>query len=428
MREDPPICCQKGKFLLQNTILVECQSRFMSQTPGFCTQTSQRACYIRFEKNKFMKPSLFTQVLLIAFFSSFACHCSLLNAQALRIPDGVNLTKKAGQRLGVTDVEVTWNAPAVRGRQGKIWGTEVAHYGFKILGFGSNVFSPWRAGANECTTISFSTDVTINDKKLPAGKYAFFIALGADSSTLIFNKNVNAWGSYFYDPAMDVLRVNTRQVKDHTFNERLNYVFEANAPDQMELSLQWENWKIPMLIGVDLQKTTLASIQSQMSGAIGFDPASLEAAAKWCLTHETNYEQALNWIETAVSPALGGIERFEAIAIKAGLLEKLGRVREADILIEDGLSMAKTVEVHNYGRQLLAQKKTDKALEIFEYNFKKNQGAWPTHVGMMRALSAKGRFPEALEHAKEALKQAQNDNGVSMLKEAIMKLEKGQSI
>ncbi len=375
-----------------------------------------------------MKPSLFTQVLLIAFFSSFACHCSLLNAQALRIPDGVNLTKKAGQRLGVTDVEVTWNAPAVRGRQGKIWGTEVAHYGFKILGFGSNVFSPWRAGANECTTISFSTDVTINDKKLPAGKYAFFIALGADSSTLIFNKNVNAWGSYFYDPAMDVLRVNIRQVKDHTFNERLNYVFEANAPDQMELSLQWENWKIPMLIGVDLQKTTLASIQSQMSGAIGFDPASLEAAAKWCLTHETNYEQALNWIETAVSPALGGIERFEAIAIKAGLLEKLGRVREADILIEDGLSMAKTVEVHNYGRQLLAQKKTDKALEIFEYNFKKNQGAWPTHVGMMRALSAKGRFPEALEHAKEALKQAQNDNGVSMLKEAIMKLEKGQSI
>ncbi len=375
-----------------------------------------------------MKPSLINQVLLIAFFSSFACHCSLLNAQALRIPDGVNLTKKAGQRLGVTDVEVTWNAPAVRGRQGKIWGTEVAHYGFKILGFGSNVFSPWRAGANECTTISFSTDVTINDKKLPAGKYAFFIALGADSSTLIFNKNVNAWGSYFYDPAMDVLRVNIRQVKDHTFNERLNYVFEANAPDQMELSLQWENWKIPMLIGVDLQKTTLASIQSQMSGAIGFDPASLEAAAKWCLTHETNDEQALNWIETAVSPARGGIERFEAIAIKAGLLEKLGRVREADILIEDGLSMAKTVEVHNYGRQLLAQKKTDKALEIFEYNFKKNQGAWPTHVGMMRALSAKGRFPEALEHAKEALKQAQNDNGVSMLKEAIMKLEKGQSI
>lgn len=375
-----------------------------------------------------MKPSLSIQILLIYLLFSTIGIGSVANAQALRIPDGVNLTKKAGQRLGVTDVEVNWNAPAVRGRQGQIWGTEVAHYGFKILGFGSNGFSPWRAGANECTTLSFSTEVTINGKKLPAGKYAFFIALGADSSTLIFNKNVNAWGSYFYDPAMDVLRVSTRQAKDQPFNERLDFVFQEVSPDQMELSLQWENWKIPMIIGVDLQKTNLASIQSQMSGAIGFDPASLEAAAKWCLTHETNYEQALNWIETAVSPALGGIEKFEAIAIKAGLLEKLGRVREADILIEDGLSSAKTVEVHNYGRQLLAQKKTDKALEIFEYNYKKNQGAWPTHVGMMRGLSAAGRLSEALEHAKAALKQAPNDSGVNMLKEAIMKLEKGQAL
>ena len=36
----------------------------------------------------------------------------------------------------------------------------------------------------------------------------------------------------------------------------------------MELSLLWENWKIPMTIGVDLNATTLASIQSQMSGAM----------------------------------------------------------------------------------------------------------------------------------------------------------------
>jgi hypothetical protein len=36
-----------------------------------------------------------------------------------------------------------------------------------------------------------------------------------------------------------------------------------------------------------------------MSGAIGFDPASLEAAAQWCVANDTNYTEALNWINTA---------------------------------------------------------------------------------------------------------------------------------
>ena len=351
-----------------------------------------------------------------------------VNAQLLRIPDGINLSRKTAQKIGVTEVEVNYNSPAVRGRTGQIWGTEIAHYGFKVLGYGSEVASPWRAGANECTTISFSTAVTINGKSLDAGKYAFFIALEADSVTLIFNKNTGEWGSYFYNASLDALRVSSRQLKNQSFTERLSYVFEAKSEDQMELSLLWENWKIPMTIGVDLNATTLASIQSQMSGAMGFDPASLEAAARWCLTHEVNYTQALTWIETAVSPALGGIERFEAIAIRAGLLEKMGREQEAATVVNTALQNAKPAEVHNYGRQLLAQNKVDKAMEIFQFNFTKNDGAWPTHAGMMRGLSAQGKLKEALEHAREALKQAPGEANIRILKEAIMKLEKGQAL
>lgn len=349
-------------------------------------------------------------------------------AQMLRIPDGVNLHKSASQRIGVTDVQVTWNAPSVRDRVGRIWGSEVAYFGFKELGFGSYVPSPWRAGANECTTLSFSTDVTINGKSLAAGKYALFIALDKDSSTLIFNKNINEWGSYFYDKDQDVLRVVTYQRKDQPMQELLKYEFNQVAENELELYLAWEHWQIPMRIGVDLKKTTLASIRSQMSGAMGFDVASLEAAARWCLTKEINYEQALTWIETATSPALGGIERFEAIAIRAGLLEKLGRGTEADQVISTALPKAKSFELHNYGRQLLAQNKVEKAFEVFEYNFKKHEGQWPTHVGMMRALSAKGQLKEALDHARLALEQAPNDMNKNVLREAILKLEKNQAL
>jgi tetratricopeptide (TPR) repeat protein len=62
--------------------------------------------------------------------------------------------------------------------------------------------------------------------------------------------------------------------------------------------------------------------------------------------------------------------------------------------------------LHNYGRQLLNQKKLPEAFEVFQKNFTKHKGAWPTNVGMMRIYSAMGDYKKALEHAKAALPQA----------------------
>jgi hypothetical protein len=135
------------------------------------------------------------------------------SAQALRIPDNTNFVSSAGRKIGVTEVLINWNAPGVKGRVGKIWGTDIVPYGYTVLGFGSAVASPWRAGADECTTISFSTDVIINNVPLQAGKYAFFIAVYPDSCTLIFNKNTDAWGAYFYNKDLDVVQITTKQQK-----------------------------------------------------------------------------------------------------------------------------------------------------------------------------------------------------------------------
>jgi len=60
----------------------------------------------------------------------------------------------------------------------KIWG-QLAHYGFSDLAYGTSKAGPWRAAANENTTIEFSSDVTIEGKPLSKGKYGFFIALFA---------------------------------------------------------------------------------------------------------------------------------------------------------------------------------------------------------------------------------------------------------
>jgi len=351
-------------------------------------------------------------------------------AQMLQLPDaGVNHKSMAGRVVGVTNIEIHWNSPGVKGRDGQIWGTSVAPYGFTVLGYGSNGISPWRAGANESTTISFSTDVTINGKALPAGKYGFFIALYPDSCTLIFNKNTSGWGSYFYKSELDVMRVTARQQKNlKESKERLEYTFSNQTDRSVEVALEWERWRIPFNVEVDLLNTTLTSIRTQLSGAMGFDPPGLEAGAAWCLQNNTNLEEALGWINVVVDPNLGRVNSFQALSTKAGLLGKLNRKDEADKIMQSALENATVMEMHSYGRQLLSEKRVKEAMEVFQKNYKKYKGAWPTNGGLMRGYSAMGDLKKALEYARVALTQAPNDESKKVIEQAIKTLESGKPL
>src|SRR4051812_47906032 len=125
-------------------------------------------------------------------------------------PSGGNKKASVSEMIGITDVVIHYDRPGVKGREGKIYGTSIVHNGFIDLGFEGK--APWRAGANENTTIEFSTDVKIEGKDLATGKYGFFIAYDANECTIIFSRNSSSWGSYYYDPAEDALRVNVKPV------------------------------------------------------------------------------------------------------------------------------------------------------------------------------------------------------------------------
>ena len=351
------------------------------------------------------------------------------NAQALRIPQSTNFTCNAGRRVGVTDIQIKWNAPGVKDRESKIWGTNVAYYGFQVLGFGSEMESPWRAGADESTVISFSTDVTINGKKLPAGQYGFFIALYPDSCVLIFNKNVDGWGSYFYRTELDVLRVTTIQQKNQpNLQERLAYNFYNQTDASIEIALEWEHWKIPFTVGIDAKSTTLEYIKSQMTGALGFDPPSLEQAAQWCLNQNVYLDGALQWINTATAPQFVGAPSFKALSVKSGILELQGKTAEAASIMEKAVENGTVTELHAYGRQLLGRKKTKEAMAVFEKNHKKHQGAWPTNAGLMRGYSAMGDLKSAIKYGKMALDQAPDALNKDFLTRMITQLEQGKAI
>ena len=121
--------------------------------------------------------------------------------QLTTVNDGNNKKASVSEHIGMAKVTITYDRPGVKGREGKIWNTSVAHYGLKDLGFGTSTAAPWRAGANENTTISFSENVKVEGKDLVAGTYGFHIILGEEQDVLIFSHRNNSWGSFYYNPA-----------------------------------------------------------------------------------------------------------------------------------------------------------------------------------------------------------------------------------
>ncbi len=363
-------------------------------------------------------------LLAILFFGN-----NIAEAQALKLPNSTNPKSRAGITIGTTDIDINWNAPGVKGREGKIWGTNVANYGFINLGFGSAKESPWRAGADENTTFSFSTDVTIEGKKLVAGTYGFAIAVYPDSCVLIFSTNSSGWGTYFYKPEEDALRVTVRQQKNlPQSREWLAYTFSEPTDRSVVIALEWERWRIPFKVGTDFVATSLASIKRQMSGGLGFDPPSLQAAAQWCVANDVNYEEALFWINSATEPNLGGVQTFPALTTKAAILRKLGKTAEADKTMSLAYEKATVLEFHGYGRQLISQGKNKEALAAFELNYKRNGDTWPTHVGLARGYSAVGDLKKALEHARKALNQAPDELNRTSLQTMVKTLEEGKAL
>ncbi len=273
-------------------------------------------------------------------------------AQVLKPAFGGSKKARVSELVGITDITIDYFRPAVNGREGKIWGN-VVHYGFADLGFGTTKEAPWRAGANENTTIEFSSDVFIEGKALPAGKYGFFIAMGNEKATIIFSKNNTAWGSFYYDKTADALRAEVPVVKTNTLAERLTYEFSDQGEESAVLSLVWEKIKVPFTIRTDMKKQQLEGYRKAMtSGKFYIFWQNMQEAANFCLVNNMNLEEGLAWSDRSINDFFGE-RNFLTLSTYAGLLEKLNRKSEADSVMKLALPMASMLQLNSYARSLL---------------------------------------------------------------------------
>lgn len=357
----------------------------------------------------------------------FALTVTLSYGQFLLPSPGGNRKATVSEWIGITNVKIDYDRPALKGREGKIWGG-VVHYGFADLDYGTSKAAPWRAGANENTTFEFTTDVAIEGKPLPAGKYGFFIAMGPEKATLIFSKYNTAWGSFYYDSKDDALRVDVPVLKTTESVERLKYEFSDQGESDAVVSLLWEKVKIPFKISVDLQKEQIASFRREFnSGNFYRFWQNMQRAANYCLVNNINLEEGLSWSERSINTYFGEAN-FLTLSTYAGLLEKFNRKKEADSVMRKAFPMASLLQLNSYGGSLLRMKRNREAFDVFKMNYDKFPNDIYTRIGMVRGYAAVGNKKEALKYADKAMELAPDSNTKAYIDDLKQKINAGKDI
>jgi len=208
------------------------------------------------------------------------------------------------QRVGLTDVEVSYSRPGLKGRD--VFGS-VVPYG-KV----------WRTGANSATKLVFSTDVKLDGHEIPAGTYALMTIPGKDEWTVIINKGSDQWGTYKYDEKTDLVRFTVKPVSMPSAVETMTIEFDNFKEESADMKLVWEKVKVPMKLEVNYIDKLTKQIETEMASDKK-DKPYFQAANFW-FNHEKDLQQAKKWVDAAVAER----EAFYIVHLQAKILAKLG--------------------------------------------------------------------------------------------------------
>ncbi|HTS12194.1 MAG TPA: DUF2911 domain-containing protein [Candidatus Limnocylindrales bacterium] len=288
------------------------------------------------------------------------------------------------QRIGITDITINYHRPLIKGR--KVWGGLVP-YG-----------QPWRAGANENTTISFSDPVTIEGQPLAAGTYGLHMIPTETDWTIAFSKTNTAWGSFTYDKAEDALRVTVKPAASD-FHEALTYDFDDLGPDSTVVTLRWEKLAVPFKVGVNVHEVVEESLRRQLRGRAQYTWEGWDDSANYLLAEKTDLDEALKYADQSIQIE----DRYDNLMTKSQVLDAMGRKDDATVARNQALAKADVNQLYGYALQLQAQKKQDEAFAVYRDLAKKFPDHWRAHAAMCRVYSGQGDFDNALKEANEAM-------------------------
>ena len=216
-------------------------------------------------------------------------------------------SQKIEQKIGLTDITVNYSRPSMKGR--KIFG------GLETYG------KVWRTGANENTTLTFSTDFTIDGNEIKKGTYALYTIPGKETWDIILYSDATNWGApQKWDDAKVAAKVRVTPIKMPMLIETFTISFDDLTNNSAVLGILWEDVYVGLQFGTPTDAMVSKNIEKAMAGPAAQD---LYAAADYYLAADKDIQQAKIWIDKAVAmtaeaPRFWYVRRQALIHAKAG--------------------------------------------------------------------------------------------------------------
>jgi hypothetical protein len=223
------------------------------------------------------------------------------------------------QTVGITEITLHYSRPGVKGRT--IWGALVPYN------------EVWRTGANENTTIRFSTPVRIQGHELPAGIYGLQTIPTANEWTVIFSKDANEWGAFSYKQEDDALRIQAKP-EAAPFQERMGFEFTDLTDNSAKVVMRWEKLAVPFTVEVDTPKLVAEAASAAVRWQTPYQ------AANYCIQNDTCLDDAGRWLDASIALQ----DNFFNQRAKAMLLAKRNDYKGAVAAGEKALASAKTMQ------------------------------------------------------------------------------------
>ena len=292
----------------------------------------------------------------IVIFASMFVLCFAVSASAQVVLPRPSQKASVMQRIGVTDVTITYSRPGVKGR--KIWGDPLPEQTAAVKGeatLDNQQVRPknaaivpyghiWRTGADDATMFVVTDDVMINGQKLAAGTYSLHTIPGKDEWTVVFNGTANQWGSFNYDPAKDTLRVKAKPQPVSENQEWLAFTFDPVSEDSAQVNIRWEKLSVPFTVKVpDVPAATLARLKTAVGGAKAEDWRTPLQAGNYLInnTNPADDAQGMQWIDQSIKVK----ETFQNLSAKVNALYKAGKKDEAFALADQAIQRGKADKI-----------------------------------------------------------------------------------
>jgi hypothetical protein len=193
------------------------------------------------------------------------------------------------QRVGLTDVTITYSRPSLKNREAFGAASPLAPYGKR-----------WRTGANATTSIKFSDDVTIEGKKVPAGEYGLYTVPGAAEWTVVLNKSLKQGADVDgFKDEQDVARFTIKPYKLASKVETFTISFAELTPATANVDILWNTTGAKFKIVADVDAKVMAQIDEKVIKNATPAAGDLAAAAVYYNDNNKELKQALTWIQKA---------------------------------------------------------------------------------------------------------------------------------